>query len=189
MDRNGSNVTGFRTPAGSSDATRKLRQEAERRVTAGELAKNFLEVQRGFERISSALNDRTVRIEALLKTLYEAGIVQETAFKANLGGLKKIQLFVTNIISDSKLDMLAKVKSVVEFNKKQPDDFKIKDSYFPVRNYLVLNPDKLSLDEVGEIALAFGFTAEDVDKIMADAKVVEAQNEEEVPSAEQVPEP
>ena len=177
-DRSG-NLTGFRKPANAGEAQRKMRQEAERRVTAGEMATNFLEVQRGFERLAKAMNDRTVRIEALLKTLYKAGVVVEDDFKTNLQGLKKVQAFVTNVMDDKAMDMLAKVKSVVEFNKTQPDDFKIKDDYFPVRNYLVINPDGLSLDEVGEIAIAFGFPAHEVDKMLAEVKVVEAKQNED----------
>lgn len=175
----GNNVRGFRAPAGAPQQQRKQKQNEERRITAKELADNLSEISRVLSRLSKSINDRTVRHESLVKLLVNSGVVNEDAYRSNVQSLKKVQSFIGNTMENPNTDFLTKVKDVVEFNKNQPDDFKITDEYFPVRNYLALNPDDLSLDDIGEIATSFGFPEPEVFRLLAEVKIVEKQKAEQ----------
>lgn len=177
MDR--SQPRGFRQEPGKVADIRNARREQERRITALEFATNMKEVQAGFQKLGRHINDRTIRIEALVKTLVNAGVITEQAYLSNAQNMKRVQSFVQTIMDNEQMPDLQKIRAVVKFNEGQPADFKVTDAYFPVRNYLVMNEDDLSLDEIAEIALAFGFPESEVDKIMADVKTVEAQKQEQ----------
>lgn len=178
MSRDGG-IPGFRQmPTAAED--RQALAMAEKKVTKGEVARDFIRIEQAFNKMTSHLNDRTARHEALIKTLVDAGLIANDKYDLNVRGIKMVQAFVGTLMKDEEKSTGEKVRMIVEFNKKQTDDFRITDKYFPVRQYLVMNEDNLSLEEIGEIAGSFGFTTVEVDQIMADVKRVEAKNEEMV---------
>lgn len=154
---------------------RKLTQEAQKHITYGEFVKHLQQhgqvVQTAFQQHGRVLNDASVRIDALQKTLIDRGLITYEEVRFNQQNLRIVQQFVVNELGNDQIPFRERVHKAVDFNKIQPPEFQVTDSYFPVRQWLVENEDGAPATEIVAVAESFGMTREQIVKVFIEERL------------------
>jgi hypothetical protein len=162
------NREGFRE-APKTRGEGKLRQEYEKRVTQGKLNEQMQVIFQNFQQHGRVLNDASVRIDALQKSLVDAGVITMDAVQFNQRSLKGVQQFVINELANPDKPMLERVRAAVKFNATQPPDFRVTESYFPVRKWLTMNEENMDGEEIAQICGSFCL---DVPKVFVEERLL-----------------
>jgi hypothetical protein len=171
----------FRNRDGVRQMKRDMR-DAAKRVTHGEFDAEMQKIGSALRPYGAAINGLKIRIEALLKTLLDARVLDEAKFDANVAGIRAAQDFIAGLHARD-LPMSDRVRATIEFNAGQAEDFRINDRYFPIRQWLVAERE-LDPELMFAALESFGFSPAEVDQILVERQAVAAVREANSPQPE-----
>jgi hypothetical protein len=167
---------GFRPPTIDPDvvkAQKKAAEEARRHVTRQEMDREVGLIQTKIRTFLGFVNDYKIRVEALIKTLMDAGLTREEDFQHNFEGVHRLQSQLAKVSVQPGLTMRDKVEQLILYNAGCEPAFRVTEGYFSLRPWLSANMDPVSPEDTIRIAEAWEYTQTQIENLLVEQIVSE----------------